>query len=298
MTKFKQIALITSLVGMGLGSTSVLAADAAPPPPPYTLTANVGLYSQYVFRGLTQTNRDPAIQGGFDFAHSSGLYLGTWMSNISWLKENLTTGSNVTAGTYKTGGTLEMDFYGGYKGSVGDFGYDVGLLQYYYPGDVFTGNTKADTLEAYVAGSWKWFTLKYSQGISNKTFGVANSKGTNYWDLSASVPVGETGLTLGAHYGIQTYKGKDPAFNGSNRTNDSVDSYNDWKLSAAYDMGKMAKSFENISVGVIYTDTSSASCQGYGAYNTTCTVSGFSGTGSYPKNIAKSQTTVYISKTF
>ena len=296
MTKFKQLALIVSLTGVGFASTNVLAADAAPPP--YTLTANVGLYSQYVFRGLTQTNEDPAVQGGFDFTHSSGFYLGTWASNISWLKENATTSGSSSSGTYKGGGSMEWDFYGGFRKSIGDFGLDVGLLQYYYPGDVISGGTKADTLEGYIAGSWKWLSLKYSQSLTSKTFGVADSKGTYYLDLSGNFPIGETGLTLGAHYGMQTYKGKDPVFNGTNRNNDSVDSYDDWKLSLAYDMGKVSKSLENVSVGVIYTDTNGASCQGYGAYNQTCAVSGFSASGAYPKNIAKSQTTVYISKTF
>jgi len=68
MTKLKPIVLFLGLASAGL-SASALAAEAASP---HTLTANVGLYSQYVFRGLTQTNEDPAIQGGFDYAHSSG----------------------------------------------------------------------------------------------------------------------------------------------------------------------------------------------------------------------------------
>ncbi|MGZ5126573.1 MAG: TorF family putative porin, partial [Burkholderiales bacterium] len=50
-------------------------AEATPPPTPeHTITGNVGLFSQYIFRGLTQTNRNPAVQGGFDYAHSSGFY--------------------------------------------------------------------------------------------------------------------------------------------------------------------------------------------------------------------------------
>src|SRR5260370_25263909 len=64
------------------------ASDAKPadakPAEPYTITGNFGIYSQYIFRGLTQTDRKPAFQGGFDFAHSSGCYLVTWGSNISW----------------------------------------------------------------------------------------------------------------------------------------------------------------------------------------------------------------------
>src|SRR4051794_36640047 len=83
------------------------AAPAAPATPPeHTITGNVGFFSQYIFRGLTQTNRDPALQGGFDYAHSSGFYLGTWASNISWLKDG---------GTYSGGGGIEGDFYRGFK---------------------------------------------------------------------------------------------------------------------------------------------------------------------------------------
>src|SRR5215210_6725440 len=105
--------------------------DAAPAPTPeHNFTGNVGLFSQYIFRGLTQTNRHPAVQGGFDYAHSSGFYAGTWASNISWLRENASFtgpgGVTVPNGTYGEGGSLEWDFYGGYKGTIKDFSYDVG----------------------------------------------------------------------------------------------------------------------------------------------------------------------------
>lgn len=296
MTKLKPIALLISLSTLGLSAPTFAADAPAPAAPPYTFTANVGLYSQYIFRGLTQTNGDPAVQGGFDFTHSSGFYLGTWASNISWLKENATTSGTASSGTYKSGGSAELDFYGGYRGSVGDFGYDVGLLQYYYPGDTIPGANKANTLEAYVAGSWKWLSLKYSHSLNNKTFGVADSSGTNYLDFSASVPVGETGLTLGAHYGIQTYRGSDPV-NANRASNDALYSYDDYKLSATYDLGKAGKAFENVTLGVAYTDTNSANVCGYGAFNQAGNTRGAC-SGIFPKNIAKSATTVWISKTF
>ena len=57
--------------------------------PDYTITGNFGIYSQYIFRGLTQTDQKPAVQGGFDYAHTNGIYLGTWASNISWLHVDL-----------------------------------------------------------------------------------------------------------------------------------------------------------------------------------------------------------------
>src|SRR5450759_2863878 len=63
------------------------AAEPAAPASPHTFTGNVGLVSQYIFRGLTQTNGDPAIQGGADYSHASGFYAGTWLSNISWFTD-------------------------------------------------------------------------------------------------------------------------------------------------------------------------------------------------------------------
>ena len=99
------------------------AAPAAEPASPHTVAYNLGLYSQYIFRGLTQTDNKPAIQGGVDYSHASGLYVGTWASNISWLEDG---------GLYD-GSSLELDIYGGYRNAIGDtgIGYDVGLLQLY-----------------------------------------------------------------------------------------------------------------------------------------------------------------------
>ncbi len=80
------------------------AAESADAASPYTLSANVTLASQYRYRGLMQTNNKPAIQGGFDFAHASGFYLGNWNSSISWLND----------GNSEVSAPVEMDFYGGY----------------------------------------------------------------------------------------------------------------------------------------------------------------------------------------
>src|SRR5207244_6928689 len=90
------------------------AAQAAAPSP---LTGNVTLITDYRFRGISQTIGKPAFQGGFDYAHASGFYLGNWNSNVSEV-----------AGY--PGGNLEMDFYGGYERAVGDDGLEVGLLEY------------------------------------------------------------------------------------------------------------------------------------------------------------------------
>src|SRR5690606_34855209 len=96
------------------------------------LAGNVGFFSEYIFRGLKQTDGKPALQGGFDYSHSSGFYAGTWASNVSWLEDS-------QAATGYSSSSLEWDFYGGYKGAIGDFGYDLGLLYYWYPGRVAPG---------------------------------------------------------------------------------------------------------------------------------------------------------------
>ena len=59
------------------------AADASP----HTITGNVGLVTDYKFRGLSQTYKGPALQGGFDYSHASGFYLGTWASNVGWIED-------------------------------------------------------------------------------------------------------------------------------------------------------------------------------------------------------------------
>lgn len=101
------------------GMSSLMAAEEAKPA--FTLSSNAYLVSDYLFRGQTQTWGRPAVQAGFDFAHESGLYLGTWASNVS--------------GNQFAGGSLELALYGGYSSKISEgVGYSAGLLYYYYPG--------------------------------------------------------------------------------------------------------------------------------------------------------------------
>ncbi|HXF65323.1 MAG TPA: TorF family putative porin [Burkholderiales bacterium] len=272
---------LTLLAGFAAAALApALAPAQQAPASPHTLTGNVGLFSQYIFRGLTQTNKEPALQGGFDYSHASGFYAGTWASNISWLRDG---------GAYNAGGSLEWDFYGGYKGSIGktEVTYDIGLLYYWYPGDVTPGCAlgavacpRANTTEIYGALGWKWFTLKYSHSIDKKTFGVPNSRGTYYLDLTASVPLGNSGFTAIAHWGKQKYDGQIP---GLALSNDTLFSYEDWKIGLSYALPK------DFTIGVFYTDTSGANPLAYGSV---------AEGGAFPRNIAKGTGTVYIQKTF
>ncbi len=266
--------IIAGLVVSAFAPALASAADS-----PHTLTGNIGVYSQYIFRGLTQTNKDPALQGGFDYSHSSGFYAGTWMSNISWLTDS-------PAATGYSSSSLEMDFYGGYKGTIGksDFGYDVGILQYYYPGTSGTTATpfpvgigKADTLEIYGALTWKWLSVKYSHSIGSKTFGVDNSDGTYYLDLSATYPVTDK-VNLIAHYGFQKFTGSTA---GTGVTNNDAASYKDWKLGATYTLPK------DFTIGGYFTGT-----------DMTATQKAFYTNASDNRMIGKDTFTLFVAKTF
>ena len=237
----------------------VPAAEAAPV---NTVAYNVGLFSQYIFRGLTQTANKPAIQGGVDYTHASGFYLGTWASNVSWLGD---AASYNSATGYKNS-SLELDLYGGYRGAIKDVSYDVGLLQYVYPGTPNAGVPRAETTEVYGALTYKWVTAKLSVAVSDKVFGITNASGTYYADITANYPVTDT-ITATAHVGRQEYSG----------TNNDVNSYTDWKIGAS-------KAFANgVTVGAYYTDTN-AKVSSYEVYA--------------GGNIADAQGTIYVQKTF
>src|SRR5678810_1312671 len=109
------LSVVAALAAPGLASAQTAAPAAAPAPSP--VTGNMTIASDYRFRGISQTYLGPAIQGGIDYAHASGIYLGNWNSNVA---------SQVFSG----GSGIEMDFYGGWKKSFGDFGLDVGTIYY------------------------------------------------------------------------------------------------------------------------------------------------------------------------
>jgi uncharacterized protein (TIGR02001 family) len=218
----------------------------------HTVTANVGFVSNYLYRGISQTGAKPALQGGFDYAHASGIYAGLWGSNVSWVGPSLGASSS----------SLELDTYAGFKnGFAEDFSYDVGFLRYNYPGvypaTMATGFVKADTNEIYGALGWKWVTLKYSHSLGN-TFGLDDSSGTSYVELNASYSLADSGVTLGAHYGKQTYKGKYEAdLSAVGYATGAKATYSDYKLSAS-------KDFSGYVVGLAYSSTNAE--KGAGQY--------------------------------
>ncbi len=110
------------------------------------LSGNIGLTNNYLFRGVTQTSDQAAVQGGLDYEHDSGFYAGTWLSNVG-----SGAGALYTAGNP---GNFEQDWYGGYGFAAGGVDLDVGVILYTYP----VGPGKFDYAELYVNGSWEWLT--------------------------------------------------------------------------------------------------------------------------------------------
>ena len=217
--------ILTLSVAAALAAPGLAAAQAPASP----IAGNISLVSEYRFRGIDQTFGKPALQGGFDYAHSSGIYVGNWNSNVN-------------SGAGFPGANLEMDFYGGWKKAFGDFGLDIGVIYYYYPGSdasSFTNNGqtasgKVDNMEVYIAASWKFLSLKYYHSVDDY-FSVPDTKGSNYVDLGFSYDLG-SGWGINAHYGVLKFK------------NVTDGDYNDWKLGVTKDIGGYV-------FGAAYVDT-------------------------------------------
>lgn len=203
--------LATSLATLALPGMAQTTAPVAEPD--YSFSANVGLFSDYRFRGISQTNKNPAIQGGFDFSMKNGFYLGNWNSNID--------------SAAFSGANIEMDFYGGYKATFGEFGLDVGVIYYYYPGS----NPTVDNTEIYIGGSWGPLSAKYYYAVSD-FFSLPDSKGSNYIVVSATHDFGG-GFGINASFGYQSLKGGAAV----TQINGSVASdITDYKIGATYDL--------------------------------------------------------------
>jgi uncharacterized protein (TIGR02001 family) len=242
-SKLLNILILTALAIPGVA----MAADAEPTPE-HTVACNVGYTSDYVFNGISQNFRNPAVQGGFDYVHVSGLYAGIWSSVIS--------------GNQYTNASMESDVYAGYNGKVNDdLGYNIGLMEVFYPGGKAyntTPNTykKWDTTEAIVGATWKGLNVKYTftltdwYGINSSGFtptmwadgsstadsaGNLDSKGSGYIEANYTYDVSE-GLSVTGHAGHQKIN------------NFSKLSYTDYKLG-------VNKTYAGFNFGLAYTNT-------------------------------------------
>jgi len=215
--KFKVAAAAVAFLAIGAAQAQKA------PEPDYTLSYNVGVVSQYRFRGMEQTSGDPATQAGVDFAHKNGLYAGAFTSTVSWIKDY----------NGATAGNLEVDMFGGYKSEIAkDVVLDFGAIKYWYPGNNSgaTGTpgagsvTNADTFEAYLGLTYGIASVKYSRSIG--TFlGFLNSDGSQYLEIAANIDLGN-GFGLVPHYGRQQVAGQSTAGD-----------YNDYSVTLSKDLG-------------------------------------------------------------
>jgi uncharacterized protein (TIGR02001 family) len=185
------------------------------------IAANVSMATNYVWRGVSQTNEKPAIQGGFDYSHDFDpitWYVGTWGSNVD---------PAFFGGTHSP--TMELDTYTGISGKKDDFSYNAGWLRYNYPG----GNSNATT-EWKIGGGWKYFGAEYY--FSPDWFGTHNDSSRIEGTFNYALPYD---IALSAAVANNYGDGTDAFFN---------DSYVDWRVG-------VSKNWLSVNWGLTYTDT-------------------------------------------
>ncbi len=224
------------------------------------LTGNLGLTSDYRFRGVSQTQNAPAVQGGIDYAHSSGFYVGNWNSSVS-------------SQVYTNGAGVESDLYAGYKKEIfKGITVDIGSYNYFYPRATTSAATGSnfDTYEAFAGVGYKdMISAKYSQTLGNGYFGTANARGTSYTQVDGKLPVPMVkNLAVVAHYGR------------TNVANSSNLDYNDINAGFVYSLPK------EYDLGVKYYTNSGMS----NAFQAANTVSG--------QKLYKNAVVVSVTKTF
>lgn len=237
MAKWRVV--IAGLIGAALSLSSAFAAEEPKKSLlPGNLSANVGLYTDYTFRGISQTGNEPAIQGSIDWSletgqHGIGVYLGAWGSNIDF-----TDGDRAH---------LEVDFYGGLTKKFGPVDAKIGFIYYRYPGA--NGSLNYDYVEGNIGLSGEiapGLTLGVTYNGSPENFG--NSGTAHYFNggLSYKVPVKALDLTVFGNVGRQTIQ-KNAVF--------GVPDYVDWKLGATVALTP------NLSLSAFYTDTDISKAQ-------------------------------------
>jgi uncharacterized protein (TIGR02001 family) len=225
MKNLKSQLRLAAAITLALASLSAVStAHAEDVKPDNEVSFNAAVTTDYRYRGISQSRLKPALQGGADYVNNpTGLYAGTWLSTIHWIKD---AGGD---------GNVEWDIYGGKKGEIAPgIAYDVGGLYYFYPSNSLS--TSANTFELYGQVGYGPGYIKYSHSTSN-LFGTADSKNSGYLDVGANLEIG-TGLVLNLHAGRQNVK-----HNGAY-------SYTDYKIGVTKDFGACT-----VALAAIYADT-------------------------------------------
>ncbi|KKO64368.1 Bacterial protein of unknown function (Gcw chp) [Janthinobacterium sp. KBS0711] len=215
---------MTALCGSAMAQDAVAAPAAAEAVPDNVVSYNVALTSDYRYRGISQSRLKPAVSGGADYTHNpTGLYVGTWLSSIKWIKD----GGGDT--------NLEWDVYGGKRGEISkNVTYDVGGLYYFYPSNGLS--TNANTFELYGQLGYGPLYIKYSHSTTN-LFGVADSKNSGYLDVGGNFDMID-GYIMNVHVGRQKVE-----------HNDSL-SYNDVKIGVTKDFGMATVSLAAVKANI------------------------------------------------
>jgi uncharacterized protein (TIGR02001 family) len=247
---------------LAAGATSALAAEEAAPAPDYTLTFHVDVVNRYYVRGLTTTygtkafgnkfadapeSDKPALQWGADFVHSSGFYLGYWASQINYSYDAVGKSYKDRSITkFQDEKSIENDFYGGYNGTIGDFGYVIGGTYYYY-----INGTASDWLETKLGLTYGSFGFYAQTALKDNQ---AANKGDTYWTLTYATALPYEINFLGT-LGIYTYK-KEGKYLGSKDTAGitTCTAGQVFNVSACLDGGKLAStSFRHLTLGFTKT---------------------------------------------
>ena len=219
-------------------SSTLMAGTALAEEGPHSFSTSVTLVSDYVFRGVSQTEDAPALQASLDYAHESGLYLGVWGSNVDFGDD--------------TDEHLELDYYVGFAGSVGDtgLGWDTAFIYYDYPGQN-DQDPESDYYELYGALSYEFSgDLAPVVGIggyySPDFFGETNDAIAVDLTLDLSLPIAELGLST-----LVGYQDAD----GTNDPDDVASEDGDGALNYAYWQIGLSRTVGPYDLGIAYSDT-------------------------------------------
>lgn len=229
-------------------ATPALADDApTAPPPDFTINGSATLTSDYRFRGISQTDKNGAIQGSITLTHKSGFYASVWASSVNGY---VTAAGDYVNGTSAGQATVETDLIGGYKKTINGTTFDIGLLYYFYPKTKLIGdNTSSDFAEPYfdISHTFGPLTAKATVNYAFKQKALALDQGQSpssprhdnvylAGDFSLAVP--KTPVSLSAHIG-HTFG---PSWLSIGKE------YTDWNLGATY-------TWKALTFGISYVDT-------------------------------------------
>lgn len=233
-------ALALGALSMAAGSVQIATAEDE-----HSFSANIGVVSNYLFRGLTQTDDGPAIQGGVDYGHASGFYAGTWLSNVDFgdgveYQIDFDEQTFDVVDTFSSPG-YEVDLYLGFtKALTEDLSFDVNAIYYAYP-----DGRDLDFGELGASGTWKWVTLGFAYTVYSEAEDAPFAEGDWYYyaGLDFELPY-EFGLGLRGGYYDFDY-------------NDGGTDYGHWGVSLsreAGDFGTFSLNYDQIGRDTYDTD--------------------------------------------